>query len=37
MSNSRIQRENERALYREDKEDKNVQFPIRITDNIFDH
>ena len=32
-----VQREMERALNREDKEHKNILFPIRIDDYIFDH
>jgi hypothetical protein len=32
-----VNREIERALNREDKEGKNILFPIRIDDYIFDH
>ena len=32
-----MQREIERALNREDKEGKNILFPIRIDDYIFEH
>ena len=36
LQSSPVQREIERALNREDKEHKNILFPIRIDDHIFD-